>query len=143
MKVEQEMLDYGQFFKRTMDSAYTSIANIYNLTNNEVAIISFLANSKDKDTASDIVNELYFTKSHVSLSIDDLAKKDYIVRELDKNEKKIIHLKLTKNAEEITKKLKDKKEELKNQFFKEFNEEEIKEFMNYLTRIINNVKNNE
>lgn len=47
----------------------------YDLTNNEIAIISYLSGNT-ADTASDIVNELLFSKSHISLSVDTLAKNE-------------------------------------------------------------------
>ena len=68
----------------------------YNLTNNEIAVVSYLSIS-EKDTASDIVNELLFSKSHVSLSVDS-GKKGLIEKVQDQQDKKISHLLLTEKS---------------------------------------------
>ena len=58
-----EMFNYGNFIKKIVEKAYLEMTRKYNLTNNEIAVVSYLSIS-EKDTASDIVNELLFSKSH-------------------------------------------------------------------------------
>ena len=62
--------------------------------------IHFCVRSK-KDTSSDIVNELLFSKSHVSLSVDGLSKKGLVKKIQDDKDKKVFHLVLTEKAQPI------------------------------------------
>lgn len=93
-----EMFNYGNFIKKIVEKAYLEMTRKYNLTNNEIAVVSYLSIS-EKDTASDIVNELLFSKSHVSLSVDSLVKKGLIEKVQDQQDKKISHLLLTEKAD--------------------------------------------
>ena len=64
-------------FEKAFKDFCTNIMKKYNLTNNEVIILIFLSENT-KNTAKDIVDEFLFSKSHVSLSTDQLTRKGYI-----------------------------------------------------------------
>ena len=118
-----EMFNYGNFIKKIVEKAYLEMTRKYNLTNNEIAVVSYLSIS-EKDTASDIVNELLFSKSHVSLSVDSLVKKGLIEKVQDQQDKKISHLLLTEKADPMINDLCLRKKEIEEIFFKGFTREE-------------------
>lgn len=97
-----KVIKQSQLLRKAKNKIFADIVKKYNLTSNELNIIIFLDESTD-DTATNIVNELLFTKSHVSYSIENLTKKGYITKYFDDKNKKIIHLKLTDKTKPILK----------------------------------------
>lgn len=134
------MQNYGYFFKKVMDKAYSEMTKKYSLTNNELAIISYLS-SHENNTASDIAAELLFTKSHISLSVDTLTKKGYILKEADTCDKKVIHLSLTELTGQIVKELSDRRKEIETVFFQDFTDTEKEQLQKSLQKITNNIIN--
>ena len=59
------MWNYSNYIKKVVEKSYYEMTRKYKLTNNEIAVISYLC-EHEKDTATDIVNALLFSKSHVS-----------------------------------------------------------------------------
>ena len=66
-------------------------------------ILLFLAGNKVHDTAADIVNMRYLTKSHVSTAVHALEMAGYLKRQPKQEDKRVIHLSLTQKADEIVK----------------------------------------
>ena len=62
----------------------------------------FLANNPSFDRAVDIVNNRGLSKSHVSLSINNLEQRGLLVRIADPADRRTVHLRLTEKAEAIT-----------------------------------------
>ena len=133
-----EMFNYGNFIKKIVEKAYLEMTRKYNLTNNEIAVVSYLSIS-EKDTASDIVNELLFSKSHVSLSVDSLVKKGLIEKVQDQQDKKISHLLLTEKADPMINDLFLRKKEIEEIFFKGFTREEKTQFQMLIEKMVSNI----
>ena len=133
-----EMFNYGNFIKKIVEKAYLEMTRKYNLTNNEIAVVSYLSIS-EKDTASDIVNELLFSKSHVSLSVDSLVKKGLIEKVQDQQDKKISHLLLTEKADPMINDLCLRKKEIEEIFFKGFTREEKTQFQMLIEKMVSNI----
>ena len=62
--------------KELYSSLLLPVCNKYKLTMAEMLVLLFLSKNAGSDTASDIVNKLKITKSHVSASVRDLKKED-------------------------------------------------------------------
>ena len=133
-----EMFNYGNFIKKIVEKAYLEMTRKYNPTNNEIAVVSYLSIS-EKDTASDIVNELLFSKSHVSLSVDSLVKKGLIEKVQDQQDKKISHLLLTEKADPMINDLCLRKKEIEEIFFKGFTREEKTQFQMLIEKMVSNI----
>ncbi|MBC8570285.1 MarR family transcriptional regulator [Oscillospiraceae bacterium NSJ-54] len=58
----------------------------------ELDILLFLSNNPPFDTATDIVERRKLTKSHVSTSIAGLARRGYLARSFQGENKKLVHL---------------------------------------------------
>lgn len=107
----------------------------YNLTNNEIIILIYLSENT-KNTAKDIVEEFLFSKSHVSLSTDQLTSKGYIKKVPDK---KVIRLIVTSKGKKVINKLKKQKQQFDDIIFNNFTKEE-KELLDKLhQKILNNI----
>ncbi len=136
-----EIFNYSNFIKKIVEKAYSEITKQYILTNNEIAVISYLA-AGNGDTASDIVNDLLFSKSHVSLSVDSLAKKGIIVKVQDEQDKKIWHLLLTEKAGPVAERVFLREKEMEEIFFRGLSEEEKELFQKLTEKIVSNATEN-
>lgn len=70
----------------------------HDLTRMELDILLFLANNPLYDTASEIVEIRYLSKSQVSSSVKTLEAKGYLRREYAGGNRKTAHLKICDNA---------------------------------------------
>lgn len=70
----------------------------WDLTRNELDVLLFLANNSALDRAVDIVTHRGLAKSHVSLSVSTLESKGLLLREMDPEDRRTVHLKLTPKA---------------------------------------------
>ena len=70
----------------------------YDLNRTEMAILLFLANNPEYDTAQDIVNVRYLAKSHVSMSVKKLEEIGYLEKYQLPDNKKTFHLRMLETA---------------------------------------------
>ena len=117
------LLESGSAIKKAKEKFFEDIIKEFHLTSIEITVLLFLKNS-GFDTATDIVNELFIAKSHVSLSVNLLNTKGYIKKMQDKEDKKITHLQLTERADEILEITNAKIKELENKLFNGITEED-------------------
>ena len=78
------------------------ICKKWDLTRNELDVLLFLANNPEYDRAVDIVNHRGLSKSHVSMSVNNLESRGLVDRIADPLDRRTVHLKLTQKANEIT-----------------------------------------
>ena len=78
------------------------ICKKWDLTRNELDVMLFLANNPDYDRAVDIVNNRGLSKSHVSLSVNNLESRGLLQRIADPADRRTVHLKLTETSKPIT-----------------------------------------
>lgn len=107
----------------------------------EFTILMFLANNPQYDTAAEIVRYRHLSKSHVSVSVHSLSKKGLISEEYRNNNRKTIHLSVTKNAEIIIRDGRKAQKEFGEILFEGFSETEKKLLSEYIERIDLNVRN--
>lgn len=73
----------------------------HGITRMELDILLFLANNPCFDTATDIVEIRYLSKSQVSSSIKTLEEKRYLRREYTENNKKTAHLRVCEASRSV------------------------------------------
>lgn len=73
----------------------------HEITRMELDILLFLANNPCFDTATDIVEIRYLSKSQVSSSIKALEKQGYLCRKYTETNKKTAHLQICKTAHPV------------------------------------------
>lgn len=82
-----------QFFEREYLKKY----NIVDVTPTEVKVLYIIGLSNTK-SMSDIANQLHVTKGTLSIAINSLVKKGYVIRTRHKQDRRIIILYLTKKS---------------------------------------------
>lgn len=82
-----------QFFERE----YLKKFDITDVTPNEVKVLYIIGTSNTK-SMSDIANELRVTKGTLSISINSLVKKGYVIRTRHKQDRRVIIVYLTRKS---------------------------------------------
>lgn len=124
--------------KRLYEKQFEEICQRYQITQNEVDIIAFLANNPGFDTAKDIVEMRMIAKSYISKSVEKLIKKGFLVRISDKEDRRMIHLQLTEKANPVIDSARLKQKEFIEILFAGMDADEIKTFESLLDKIFDN-----
>ncbi|CDE10149.1 putative uncharacterized protein [Clostridium sp. CAG:354] len=130
-----------QVLKKAMDNLFYKVSKRTDLAVNEIRLLLFLHQNKELDIASEIVENLMISKSHVSYTVEKLKNKGYIIKVQDEKDKKKFHLKLTEKADNILKIIKSEQNKLNDISFKDITENEKKQFIQTFNKILNNTKN--
>lgn len=130
-----------QALKKAMDNLFYKVSKKTDLAVNEIRLLLFLHQNKELDIASEIVENLMISKSHVSYTVEKLKNKGYIIKVQDEKDKKKFHLKLTEKADNILKIIKSEQNKLNDISFKDITENEKKQFIQTFNKILNNTKN--
>lgn len=92
--IPQNPLEHQNAIKTLYSKCVGQVCQKHDITRMELDILLFLANNACFDTASDIVEIRYLSKSQVSASIKLLEKREYIRKEYAKDNKKTAHLRI-------------------------------------------------
>ena len=98
-----EVLMATSMFGKLYTKKILEVASKYNMNKVEVDILLFLNNNPQCDTAKDIVEVRGIAKSYVSKSIDKLVEKKLLSLNVDKKDRRIIHLKVESSANTVIK----------------------------------------
>ena len=124
-------------FFRVSDELYKDtlkpICEKYKITYMELTIILFLGNNPGLDKASDLVNKRHIAKSHASASIKSLMDNGLIEGRCFENDRRSVHLELTKDAYKILKDGQVAQKEFVNSFLSGLSKDE-KETLIYLLK---------
>lgn len=123
MDTEFETLLYGQQFKKLYEKMSNLITEKYGLHKVEIEILLFLKRGKG-DTARDIAENKFFSKAHISHAIEKLAECGYLMGKPDEQDRRCIHLILTKEAEPVCRELLKMRGNLMKTVCKDITEEE-------------------
>ena len=94
-------LDSMQRSRKKYASMLEPVCRQYELTQNELDVLLFLANNPEYDRAADIVAVRKIAKSHVSLAVTNLEHRGLLARQLEADDRRTSHLKLTDAAQPI------------------------------------------
>ncbi len=114
MKTKFDIMDILYSVKNINDLYYNlsvKVANEFGITKPEADILAFLNNNPSCDTARDIVKLKGFSKAYVSKAVEALILKELIKVEIDKDDRRCQHLKLTEKSKPILIKLHDMQNE--------------------------------
>lgn len=132
---------YSWKLKKMYEMAFYSIIDELKLTQAEVDILLFLNNNKPLDTAKDITEYRYISKSLVSKSVESLLKRGYLSCETDSKDKRIIHLTIEPPAIEIVDRLLAVQRNFVATLFKDITDEEYEITKKVLSKINYNISN--
>lgn len=130
---------YSWKLKKMYERAFYSITNELKLTQAEVDILLFLNNNKPLDTAKDITEYRYISKSLVSKSVESLLKKGYLSYETDATDKRIIHLKIEPSTMQVVYKLLAVQKNFMRILFNDITDEEYEVTKRVLNKIELNI----
>lgn len=108
MKAKFDITEILYSVKNINDLYYNlsvKVANECGITKPEADILTFLNNNPSCDTAKDIVKLKGFSKAYVSNAVEPLILKELIKVEVNKNDRRCQHLKLTEKSKPIVIKL--------------------------------------
>lgn len=131
----------GQQFKKLYEKKCNQISKKYGRTKLEIEILLFLENNKSQNTAKDIVELLYFSKSHVSKAITSLIDSGYVYGKPDEQDRRCIHLKITEDARQVVKEANKMRDNLINIVYEDVSPEEKKIMDRVANKIADNIKN--
>lgn len=134
------MWEHKAILQKAYGKAIESVWMESHLTRTEVDILLFLANNKQFDTATDIVEKRGISKSHVSESIKSLEEKGYLTRTYRENNRRTIHLSLCEKADEVISRGRQAQIHFVQSSMKDFSEEEKKQMKNFFDRMAENMK---
>ena len=143
---KQAIPDYNYF--DTMAKAQKGYARLmepickkWNLTRNELDVLLFLHNNPEYDRAVDIVQNRGLSKSHVSLSINNLESRGFLTRREDLADRRTIHLTLTEAALPIVEKGQMSQRQFFSYIHKGVTQEQIDLMMDFARKVSENIKN--
>lgn len=84
--------DNTLLLRKAYDRALDAVCQKWGMTRNELCVLLFLANNPDYDRATDIVERLGISKSHVSAAVRGLDLAGYLKEETDKKDRRVVHL---------------------------------------------------
>lgn len=97
----------------------------WDLTRSEVDVLLFLYNNPGFDRAADIVTRRGMAKSHVSLSVANLADRELLYRQDSPVDRRTAHLKLTRAGEKIAAEAREAQKQFFQLLYSGIGEEEL------------------
>ena len=145
--MEQNLMARFNYFD-TMAKAQKGYARLmdpickkWNLTRNELDVLLFLHNNPEYDRAVDIVQNRGLSKSHVSLSINNLESRGFLTRREDPADRRTVHLALTEEAMPIVEKGQLSQRQFFSYIHKGVTQEQIDLMMDFARKVSENIKN--
>lgn len=123
------------------DNMSACVCSELSISRIEMDILAFLANNRDFDTASSIVEIRMIPKANVSQGVELLIKKGFITRHHDKTDRRKIHLSITGKAKNTVEKILLMQEQYLAAMFSGFTDNEKEVFSSFNTRISENSVN--
>lgn len=138
MNTDFDTLLSGQQFKKLYDKMSNLITEKYGLHKIEIEILLFLR-KEQYDTARDIAETKYFSKAHISHAIEHLADCGYLVGKPDAQDRRCVHLILTKDAEPVCEELLKLRTKLLEIVYKDITEEERRVIRQVAQKVVRNI----
>ena len=136
-----DLCDGLALFKKIYDQALAPVCKKYQLTRMELDILLFLANNPGYDTAKDIIERRRLTKSHVSMSLKDLERRDLVQKEYYPGNQKTAHLKLSSASIQMVAEGQQAQKKFFQTVFRDFNPEDVSRMEDYFERMRKNMQN--
>lgn len=121
------------------NSLFEKIIQKYQMTQVEIDVLAFLANNPEYNHAQDIVNIRGLSKGHVSIAIEKLVSKKYIIRDTDPLNRRCNTLKVTKQAAGLVKEIQSVQRHFEDMAYQGMSQPEIEEYHYWLRRIYQNL----
>lgn len=140
MKNASDMLLMVRYMMKLYEKYLEDVQMKYKLSHIEIAIIGFLYNNPERDTATDIVERRMLPKGNVSSGVETLVKKELLMRRQDYTDRRKVRLSLLENAFPIVQEIEEINQNFRKQIFKNFSEQELQDYETMNERILENLK---
>lgn len=137
--IPSNLLEHQNAIKALYAKCVENVCEKHKITRMELDILLFLANNPRYDTATDIIEIRYLSKSHVSSSIKSLEQQGYLRKEYASQNRKTAHLKICGAAMDIIRDGKEAQEHFLSTMLAGFSPEEINHLRMYHARILHNI----
>nr|WP_308625971.1 helix-turn-helix domain-containing protein [uncultured Eisenbergiella sp.] len=137
------IIDYlitGRSLTKAYNKHLGEVSDSYGLNRMEINVLLFLYNNPGHDTASDIVELRSFPKSNVSKAVDSLTGRGYLEGITDKEDRRIIHLRICPPALDAVKAAREQQEDFLRFIYRGITKEERKVVEHVLSVISHNLK---
>lgn len=121
---DKEILRNFRSLPLLYEKAFCSTMEKYDMTQFEVDVLGFIHFYPDYDTAKQICEFRKLPKANVSVAVDRLTKKGYLCGERDIKDRRVIHLKITNDANDAVTSIVDEYEKFLDTLFLGFTEKE-------------------
>ena len=135
-----EVLMATSMFGKLYTKKILEVASKYNMNKVEVDILLFLNNNPQYDTAKDIVEVRGIAKSYVSKSIDKLVEKKLLSLNVDKKDRRIIHLKVESSANTVIKEALEAQKKYVDTIYNGISKEEEEVLKEIVNKMLSNIK---
>lgn len=95
------LLEHQNAIKALYSKCVGPVCQKHDITRMELDILLFLYNNPHCDTASDIVELRYLSKSQVSASVSSLERRGYLEKRYAEGNRKTVHLSIRSEASDI------------------------------------------
>lgn len=125
-------------------SAYTKICrpvcHQYDISQTSLDILVFLADHNELNTAKDICMNTGIKKNLVSMNVEKLVAGEFLKRENDPLDRRVVHLIVTEKAQPVIERGREIKKYFKEAFIKNIDEEDYKIYRKCVEKITDNIE---
>ncbi len=140
MKNASDMLMLVRYMMKLYEKYLEDVQMKYRLSHIEIAIIGFLYNNSERDTAADIVERRMLPKGNVSAGVETLVQKGLLMRRQDQTDRRKIHLSLLEKAVPIVQEIEEINKKFRRQIFKNLSNDDLKTYEKTTDFILENLK---
>lgn len=140
MKNASDMLMLVRYMMKLYEKYLEDVQIKYKLSHIEIAIIGFLYNNPERDTAADIVERRMLPKGNVSAGVETLVQKGLLMRRQDQTDRRKIHLSLLEKAVPIVQEIEEINKKFRRQIFKNLSNDDLKTYEKTTDLILENLK---
>lgn len=127
---------FGRVFRN-----YECIATLEDQIGSSVLLLGFIYGHPDGTISQkDLLERFSITKSTLSKSLALLEQKEYISRKLDNNDHRVRYISVTEKGAQVVKAADEVIKKLNEVMLEGFTKEEVEQFLSFLLRAMNNLK---
>lgn len=141
-----QSMQIGRYFdilsqsQRAYSRQLEPVCKKWDLSRSEVDVLLFLYNNPGYDRASDIVSHRGMTKSHVSMSVANLADRHLLIRQFSPADRRTAHLQLTETGMEIAREARESQKDFFRLIHRDIGEEELELWNRISQKICGNIE---
>ena len=126
--------------KNLFEKEMAGICKEYKITNSALALILFLSHYPNLNTSREICKFGNLKRGNVSVLVEILTKRGFIVQEHDEHDRRLKYLFLTEKSDDIVNKAKKIHKEFENILISDIKKEDLELLENTFNKMFNTIK---